>query len=103
VACKLCGTQVLLNAMRNHVARHIFLQKHGIVDPLVVSFQQYVGEDLCGWCGLDGCQNVLMKKGKTLSTASDCEYHYVCMSYSSACSSSHTSSSTNIPIHCTLC
>ncbi|KAF9052543.1 hypothetical protein BDP27DRAFT_1139230, partial [Rhodocollybia butyracea] len=103
VACKLCSTPVFLNAMRNHVAHHVFLQKRGIVDPLVVSFQQYVGEDPCGWCGLDGCRTVLTKKGKSFSTASDCEYHYAHMSYSSAHSSSLTSPSTNIPIHCTLC
>lgn len=42
VPCKLCGTLVALNAMRNHVGRHIFLHKRTIVDPLIVKFQQYV-------------------------------------------------------------
>ncbi|KAJ3860865.1 hypothetical protein EV359DRAFT_66962 [Lentinula novae-zelandiae] len=72
-------------------------------NPLVVKFQQYVGEDPCGWCGLDGCRTVLTKKGKKQSTASDCEYHHARMSFSSARSSSAASPSTNIPIHCTLC
>lgn len=62
-----------------------------------------VGEDPCGWCGLDGCRTVLTKKGKKQSTASDCEYHHARMSFSSARSSSAASPSTNIPIHCTLC
>ncbi|KAJ3911479.1 hypothetical protein F5877DRAFT_20743, partial [Lentinula edodes] len=100
VPCKLCGTLVALNAMRNHVGRHIFLHKRTIVDPLMI-FQ--VGEDPCGWCGLDGCRTVLTKKGKKQSTASDCEYHHARMSFSSARSSSAASPSTNIPIHCTLC
>lgn len=42
VPCKLCGISVALNAMRNHVGRHIFLHKRSIVDQPMIRFKQFV-------------------------------------------------------------
>lgn len=42
VPCKLCGINAQLKAMRNHVGRHIWLYRRGIIDHPMVKFGQRV-------------------------------------------------------------
>jgi hypothetical protein len=65
---------------------------------------QAIGENPCGFCGLDGCLTQLQKKkdgGFTIT--STCAYHYVQMQYQSAAQFAKSSPCTNVPIHCPIC
>ncbi|KAJ7163663.1 hypothetical protein C8R46DRAFT_1163839 [Mycena filopes] len=81
IPCLICGKNLLLNKMREHV-----------------------GIEPCGWCGLDGCvsQLAVSKEGKH-SIKSSCIYHYEKMNYKSAQAASNRSPCTNVPLHCSLC
>ena len=68
---------------------------------------EQIGENPCGFCGLDGCfTNLLEKKSGNLikfTITSNCSYHYECMQYKNAAVSSNNMPCTNVPIHCPLC
>jgi len=58
---------------------------------------QSVGDNPCGFCGLDGCLTQLLeKKGDGIIITSNCKYHYI------LCTTKFSRSSpcTNVPIHC---
>ena len=68
---------------------------------------QQIGENPCGFCGLDGCFTSLLEKksGNSIkfTITSNCSYHYECMQYKNATVSSNNMPCTNVPIHCPLC
>ena len=103
VECHLCGEKIKLNKMHNHVGTHIFHSLCNTKDPKPCS-KQAVGEDPCGFCGLEGCLTQLQEKKKgSLSVASNCPYHYAAMNYKAAAKFSNTIPCTNVPVHCPLC
>ena len=61
---------------------------------------QQIGENPCGFCGLDGCFTSLLDKKSGNSINS---YHYDHMQYKIAAVSSNNMPCTNVPIHCPLC
>ncbi|KAJ7845977.1 hypothetical protein B0H14DRAFT_2357848 [Mycena olivaceomarginata] len=102
IPCHICGVTKKLNVMRHHVGRHIMLSgrdvsEEGLIEP--------VGLEPCGFCGLDGCFTQLINadRKKPTSIKSSCPYHYSRMNYKAAKTSTKSSPSTNIPIHCSLC
>ena len=103
VECRLCDEKIILNKMRNHVGTHILHSLCNTNDPKPCS-NQAVGEDPCGFCGLEGCLTQLQEKKKgSLSVASNCPYHYVAMNYKAAAKFSKAIPCTNVPVHCPLC
>src|ERR1700683_989090 len=68
---------------------------------------QQIGENLCGFCGLDGCFISLLEKKFGISIkftiTSNCSYHYEHMQYKNAAVSSNNNPCTNVPKHCPLC
>ncbi|THH18190.1 hypothetical protein EUX98_g8999 [Antrodiella citrinella] len=102
VPCLLCGQIELLLAMRNHVGGHILRALRGQSDQ---SLKHKIGDNPCGFCGLDGCvvQLERTKSGKTYQVLSSCKYHYKNMVYSAASRSSANAPCTNVPIHCDTC
>ncbi|KAI0374930.1 hypothetical protein BV20DRAFT_986923 [Pilatotrama ljubarskyi] len=81
VPCFLCGEKLTVSRMRNHVD----------VEP-------------CGFCGREGkCTTHLSKRGSSYKISSSCPYHYTGMSYASACKTTVSTPSTNVPIHCPFC
>ena len=59
--------------------------------------KQAIGEEPCGFCGLDGCLTQLQEKKKgSLSVASNCLYHYAAMNYKAAAKFSKAVPCTNI-------
>jgi hypothetical protein len=79
IECCLCGEKIVLSKMRNHVGTHILHSLRSISDPKPCS-KEAVGENPCGFCGLDGCLTQLQERKKgSLSVASNCPYHYVAM------------------------
>src|ERR1700677_1667989 len=66
--------------------------------------QQSVGDNPCGFCGLDNHSTQLLeKKGGGITITSNCQYHYVQMQYRAATKFSRSSPCTNVPIHCPIC
>ncbi|KAJ7117959.1 hypothetical protein C8R43DRAFT_838586, partial [Mycena crocata] len=53
VPCLICGKNLVLNKMREHVGGHILLSLHHIEDSS--SHLAKIGAEPCGFCGLDGC------------------------------------------------
>lgn len=103
VECCLCDEKIILNKMRNHVGTHILHSLRNTNDQKPCS-KQAVGEDPCGFCGLEGCLTQLQEKKKgSLSVASNCPYHYVAMNYKAAAKFSKAIPCTNVPVHCPLC
>jgi hypothetical protein len=65
---------------------------------------QSIGDNPCGFCGLDGCLTQLLeKKGGGFTITSNCPYHYVQMQYRVAVQFSKSSPCTNVPIQCPIC
>ena len=63
-----------------------------------------MGDNPCGFCGLDGCiTQLLIKKGGGFTITSNCQYHYAQMQYRAAAQFSKSSPCTNVPIHCPIC
>ena len=66
-----------------------------------------IGENPCGFYGLDGCFTSLLEKKSgnsiKLTITSNCLYHYEHMQYKNATVSSKNMPYTNVPIHCPLC
>ena len=64
-----------------------------------------IGENPCGWCGLEGCKTHLIykKRRKNPIISSNCSYHYDKLIYSKASVSGKTAACTNIPIPCPIC
>jgi len=103
VECCLCGGEIILNKMCNHVGTHILHSLHSTNDPKPCS-KQAIGENPCGFCGPDGCLTQLQEKKKgSLSVASNCSYHYAAMNYKAAAKFSKAVTCTNVPAHCPLC
>ena len=101
--CHLCDEKIILNKMCNHVGTHILHSLHSTNDPKPCS-KQAVGEDPCGFCGLEGCLTQLQEKKKgSLSAASNCPYHYAAMNYKAAAKFSKAVPCSNVPVHCPLC
>jgi hypothetical protein len=103
VECCLCAEKIVLNKMRNHVGTHILHSLRGTGDPKPCS-KQAIGENPCGFCGLEGCLTQLQERKKgSLSVASNCQYHYAAMNYKAAAKFSKEIPCTNVPVHCPLC
>jgi hypothetical protein len=101
--CFLCGEKTALKNMRNHVGGHI-LRTFRAVDATDECTLQSVGDNPCGFCGLDGCLTQLLeKKGVSFTITSNCQYHYAQMQYQAAAQLSKSSPCTNVPIHCPIC
>ena len=68
---------------------------------------QQIGENPCGFCGLNDCLTSLLEKkaGNSIkfTITSNCPYYYECMQYKNAAVSSNNMPCTNIPIHCPVC
>jgi hypothetical protein len=97
--CSLCGELTILKDMRNHVGGHILCTFREFDAPDECTIQS-VGDNPCGFCGLDGCLTQLLeKKGGGIIITSNCKYHYAQMQYKAAAKLS----STNVPIHCPIC
>jgi hypothetical protein len=70
VECCLCGEKIKLKKMCNHVGTHILHSLCNIKDPKLCS-KQAIGENPCGFCGLEDCLTQLQERKKgTLSVAS---------------------------------
>jgi len=66
--------------------------------------KQAVGENPCGFCGLEGLLNSASRKEKSsLSVASNCPHHYATMNYKTAAKFFKAVPCTNVPVHCPLC
>ena len=103
VECCLCNETIVLNKMCNHVGTHILHSLCGTSDPKPCS-KQAIGENPCGFCGLEGCLTQLQEKKKgSLSVASNCLYYYVAMNYKAAVKFSKAIPCTNVRVHCPLC
>jgi hypothetical protein len=99
LSCLLCGEEMALKDMRKHVGGHILCNLHAHDGPDECTLQS-VGDNPCGFCGLDGCiTQLLAKKGGGFT----CQYHYVQMQYQLAAQFSKSSPYTNVPIHCPIC
>jgi len=76
--------------MRKHVEGHILRPFHGVDAPNKCTIQP-VGDNACGFCGLDGCLTQLLgeKKDGSFTITSKCPYHLLCadaiLSSSSIC------------------
>ena len=65
---------------------------------------QSVGDNPCGFCGLNDClPQLLEKKGGGFTITPNCPYHYVQMQYQAAAQFSKSSPCTNVLIHCPIC
>ena len=82
VPCLLCGQkEISLKDMRKHVGGHILRDLRDCAVPDECKLQA-IGENPCGFCGLDGCLTQLLKKkhgGFTIT--STCMYHYAQWQY----------------------
>jgi hypothetical protein len=100
---EVCGEPTALKDMQNHVGGHIlctFCESEATDEGTL----QSVGDDPCGFCGLDGCLTQLLeKKGGGITITSNCLYHYVQMQYGAAAKYTRSSPCTNVPIHCPIC
>ncbi|KAF9457045.1 hypothetical protein BDZ94DRAFT_1228616 [Collybia nuda] len=105
IDCYLCEKSLKLKDMRKHVGKHLLLALRDVEDPAPLRPGVVVKDiiDACGWCGRDGCQTHLIKKGSSISITSNCPYHYQKLSYKRALQSSQASPCTNVPIHCPIC
>ncbi|KAF8067653.1 hypothetical protein FPV67DRAFT_1652655 [Lyophyllum atratum] len=116
--CRLCGTQLPLSKMRNHVGTHILRALRIAQFKVYSESQDYYpneadvpGSEMCanpcGWCGLEGCRTQLVLKGtgakQKVTLVSDCDYHHSKMVYSLAKNSTDGTPCTNIPLGCPLC
>ena len=98
--CFLCGA---LKDMRKHVGEHIICTLRSSGRPNECKLRP-VGDNPCGFCGLDGCiTQLLIKKGGGFTITSNCQYHYAQMQYQAAAQFSKSSPCTNVPIHCPIC
>jgi hypothetical protein len=118
--------EVKLSKMRNHVGGHILRSLRGADDMKIKAYWKrrekaategqntndtdelkQIGENPCGFCGLDGCFTSLLgkKSGNSIkfTITSNCPYHYERMQYKNAAISSNNMPCTNVPIHCPLC
>jgi len=103
VPCLLCGQkEITVKDMRKHVGGHILRDIRDCAAPHECK-SQAIGEDPCGFCGLDGCLTQLKKKDGRFTITSTCPYHYPQMQYRSAAQFSKSSPCTNVPIHCPIC
>ena len=67
--------------MQKHVGGHILHTFHA-VDASDECTLQPVGDNPCGFCGLDGCLiQLLEKKSGSFTITSNCQYHYAQMQY----------------------
>ena len=112
--------------MQNHAGGHILHSLHGADDMKIKAYWkqreraategqdtsdtdklQQIGENPCGFCGLDGCFTSLLEKksGNSIkfTITSNCSYHYERMQYKNATVSSNNMPCTNVPIHCPIC
>ena len=126
LTCHFCRKEVKLSKMQNHVGGHILHNLHGAEDAKIKAYWkqrerataqeqdksktdelQQIGENPCGFCGLDGCITSLLEKkaGNSIkfTITSNCPYYYECMQYKNAAVSSNNMPCTNIPIHCPVC
>lgn len=91
--------------MRKHVGQHFLLALRHVED--LISLNSDVAPkdpiDPCGWCGRDGCQTQLVKKGTSFSITYDCPYHYEKLTYKRALQTSQASPCANVPINCPVC
>jgi hypothetical protein len=101
IACLICGGELKVSAMRNHVGHHILLALRGREDPKAIKIK--VGADPCGFCGEEGCHTQLTEAHGVFKITSDCQYHYSRMNYKSATKSTKAGPCTNVPIYCPLC
>ena len=104
VPCLLCGQkEISLKYMWKHVGGHILCDLRDCAVPDECKLQA-IGENPCGFCGLDGCLTQLLKKkhGGFTST-STCTYHYAQMQYWLAAQFSKSSPCIDVPIHCPIC
>ena len=103
LSCFPCCEPTALKDMQNHVGGHIlctFPESEATDEGTL----QLVGDDPCGFCGLDGCLTQLLeKKGGGITITSNCQYHYVQMQYGAAAKYTKSSPCTNVPIHCPIC
>ncbi len=54
ISCFLCGAQIMLKNMREHVSSHIILAGRGMDDTKLLGGME-VAADPCGWCGSRSC------------------------------------------------
>ena len=124
--CYFCREEVKLSKMWNHVGGHILCSLLGAEDAKIKAYWkqreraaaqghdtsdidelQQIGENPCGFCGLDGCFTSLLEKkfGNSIkfTITSNCHYHYERMQYKNAAVFSKNMPCTNIPIHCPVC
>jgi hypothetical protein len=82
VPCLLCGQEeIALKDMQKHVGGHILHDLHDCAAPDECK-SQAIGENPCGFCGLDGClTQLLKKKDGGFAITSTCPYHYAQMQY----------------------
>jgi hypothetical protein len=83
--CFLCGEMTVSKDMRKHVGGHILCTLCKPDTPDECTLQSLaVGDNPCGFCGLDGCHSLthlLEKKGDGFTITSNCQYHYAQMHY----------------------
>ena len=101
--CFLCGQEnVALKDMWKHVGGHILCNLCDCATPNECKLKE-IGENICGFCGLDGCLTQLVeKKNSGFTITSTCPYHYDQMQYGAAAQFAKSSPCTNVPIHCPL-
>jgi hypothetical protein len=123
--CHFCREEVKLSKMWNHGGGHILCSLCGADDIKINAYWkqrerataqgqdtsntdqlQQIGENPCGFCGLDGCFTSLLgkKSGKSIkfTVTLNCPYHYECMQYKNATVSSNNMPCTNVPTHCPI-
>jgi len=99
LTCHFCREEVKLSKMQNHVGGHIMYNLHGAEDAKINAYWkrrekaaeqeqdelQQIGENPCGFCGLDGCLTSLLEKkaGNSIkfTITSNCPYYYERMQY----------------------
>src|SRR5882762_10977331 len=65
-----------LKDMRKHVGGHILRDLCDCAAPHECKSHWPIGENPCGFCGLDGCLTQLKKKDCCFTITSTCPYHY---------------------------
>ncbi|KAG6815696.1 hypothetical protein H0H93_009164, partial [Arthromyces matolae] len=103
VDCKICPEKdIRIDKMRKHVGAHILCSFRKVIDmePLRVE----IGQDPCGWCGLEGCWTRLStKKRGGIQISSNCPYHHAKLVYNDARQFIPREPCTNVPVRCPLC